>query len=201
MRPHQTPNGQSQTIGGGTWLRLSKQYAGQSGDQGCLGERTARDGKVIEQSELRCPSSTEVMDDHKIAKVWSVDRPSDAFWQKWEKEVANIPEYLATNLHLICGLLLPIWDKLPQDSSKVHRLQANDGTVLLGRACKCKNWAKIFDNFGVEAPELSAEEIYRAVWVDRKVVQVGKWKLSRSYWKGDHYLEVLDVSGRERVEY
>jgi hypothetical protein len=34
-----------------------------------------------------------------------------------------------------------------------------------------------------------------------QVVAIGKWKLRRSYWKGDDYLEILDASGRERVEY
>jgi hypothetical protein len=101
---------------------------------------------------------------------------------------------------LICGLLLPIWDKLPDDRSKVHRLQANDGTVLLGRSASPKELQKIYANFGVDVPELSVSEIYEAIWGDHQVVAVGKWKLRRSYWKGDDYLEIL-VSGRERVDY
>jgi hypothetical protein len=55
--------------------------------------------------------------------------------------------------------------------------------------------------FGVDTPELSIAEIHEAIWNDHQVVAIGKWKLRRSYWKGDDYLEILDASGRERVEY
>jgi predicted RNA methylase len=165
------------------------------------GERTSRDGNVIAQSELITPSGVDKIDDYKLAKLgWSHTKPTDDFWQRWEREVAEIPEYLSSKLYLICGLLLPIWDKLPDDRSKVHRLQANDGTVLLGRSASPKELQKIYANFGVDAPELSISQIYEAIWNEHQVVAVGSWKLRRSYWKGDDYLEVL-VSGRERVEY
>jgi predicted RNA methylase len=165
------------------------------------GERTSRDGNVITQSELITPSGVDKIDDYKLAKLgWSHTKPNDDFWQRWEREVAEIPEYLSSKLYLICGLLLPIWDKLPDDRSKVHRLQANDGTVLLGRSASPKELQKIYANFGVDAPELSISEIYEAIWSNHQVVAVGSWQLRRSYWKGDDYLEVL-VSGRERVEY
>jgi C-terminal domain on Strawberry notch homologue/P-loop containing NTP hydrolase pore-1 len=166
------------------------------------GERTSRDGNVISQSELITPSGVDKIDDYKLAKLgWSRVMPSDDFWQRWEREVAEIPEYLSSKLYLICGLLLPIWDKLPDDRSKVHRLQSNDGTVLLGRSASPKELQKIYANFGVNAPELSISQIYEAIWSDHQVVAVGKWKLRRSYWKGDDYLEILDASGRERMEY
>jgi hypothetical protein len=60
---------------------------------------------------------------------------------------------------------------------------------------------KIYANFGVDALDLSIPEIYEAIWNDGQVVAVGRWMLRRSYWKGNDYLEVLDVSGRERVDY
>jgi hypothetical protein len=108
---------------------------------------------------------------------------------------------LSSKLYLICGLLLPIWDKLPDDRSKVHRLQSNDGTVLLGRSASPKELQKIYASFGVNAPELSISQIYEAIWGDHQVVAIGSWQLRRSYWKGNDYLEILDASGRERVEY
>jgi predicted RNA methylase len=166
------------------------------------GERTSRDGNAIAQSELITPSGVDKIDDYKLAKLgWSRVMPTNDFWQRWEHEVSEIPEYLSSKLYLICGLLLPIWDKLPDDRSKVHRLQSNDGTVLLGRSASPKELQKIYANFGVDTPELSIAEIHEAIWNEHQVVAIGKWKLRRSYWKGDDYLEILDASGRERVEY
>jgi predicted RNA methylase len=173
------------------------------------GERTAREGHVVIQTHLQLPSDSQTVDDYQVAKLgWNHANSNEIFWRQWEQEVSEIPEYLSCKLHLICGLLLPIWDKLPPDSSKVHRLQANDGTILLGRAATPQELQKIYSNFGVNAPELSVEEIYELVWGDssveslrqRQVVEVGRWSLCRSYWKGDYYLEVLNVSGRERVD-
>jgi predicted RNA methylase len=166
------------------------------------GERTGRDGSMVAQSELITPSGVDMIDDYKLAKLgWSRTKPTDDFWQRWEQEVLAIPEFLSSRLYLICGLLLPIWDKLPDDRSKVHRLQANDGTVLLGRSASPKELEKLYANFGVDAPELSISQIYDAIWNDRQIVTVGKYKMKRSYWKGDDYLEILDASGRERVDY
>jgi C-terminal domain on Strawberry notch homologue len=166
------------------------------------GERTGREGNMIPYSHLQLPSTAENIDDYKIAKLgWQNVEPSAVFWQAWEQELLVIPEFLSSKLYLICGLLLPIWDKLPDDRSKVHRLQSNDGTVLLGRSASPKELQKIYANFGVDAPELSIAEIHEEIWNNHQVVAIGKWKLRRSYWKGDDYLEILDASGRERVEY
>jgi hypothetical protein len=166
------------------------------------GERTSRDGNVIAQSELITPSGVDKIDDYKLAKLgWSRVMPTEDFWQRWEHEVTAIPELLSSKLYLICGLLLPIWDKLPDDRSKVHRLQSNDGTVLLGRSASPKELQKIYQEFGIGEQEMSVKEIYQSVWLERAVMPIGKYKLARSFWKGDEYLEVLDVSGRNQIDY
>jgi hypothetical protein len=41
--------------------------------------------------------------------------------------------YDGRRLHLATGLLLPIWDKLPDDHVQVIRIAASDGSSLLGR--------------------------------------------------------------------
>jgi hypothetical protein len=150
------------------------------------------------------PAKSQVIEDYKIPKLgWTETASSEAFWESWEQEVRVTPEFLSVKLHLICGLLLPVWDKLPNHHSKVNRLITNDGTVLLGRAVAKKELQKIYANFGVkdQPVALSATEIYQMVWHDRQVVKAGKCSLGRSYWKGNEYLEILDVSGRGNIEY
>ena len=39
----------------------------------------------------------------------------ETFAKAWEREVAQLPEYVKTTLHVVSGLLLPIWKRLPRN--------------------------------------------------------------------------------------
>ena len=66
------------------------------------------------------------------------------FTSLWAKEV---DEALATprreTLHLATGLLLPIWDKLPDDHVQVLRVADPDGHSLLGREIPAASLAEL----------------------------------------------------------
>ena len=51
----------------------------------------------------------------------------------WQDEVAHVDEFTASELHIVTGLLLPIWKRLPEESTRVYRLQTDDGTRIVGR--------------------------------------------------------------------
>lgn len=51
----------------------------------------------------------------------------------WQAEVAMVDEFTASELHIVTGLLLPIWKQLPEESTRVYRLQTDDGTRIVGR--------------------------------------------------------------------
>jgi predicted RNA methylase len=58
------------------------------------------------------------------ATAW---RPIDpeAFAVAWEAELAQLPEFRESTLHVVTGLLLPIWRQLPNDGGRVYRLQTD----------------------------------------------------------------------------
>jgi hypothetical protein len=56
-----------------------------------------------------------------------------AFTTAWKAELAQVPEFTDSILHMVTGLLLPIWKRLPQDSSRVYRLQTDEGERIIGR--------------------------------------------------------------------
>ena len=56
-----------------------------------------------------------------------------AFAHAWEAEFAEIPEFTSSEIHIVSGLLLPIWKRLPEESTRVYRLQTDDGTRIVGR--------------------------------------------------------------------
>ena len=44
-----------------------------------------------------------------------------------------MPEFTDSTLHIVAGLLLPIWKRLPNESTRVYRLQTDDGERIIGR--------------------------------------------------------------------
>jgi predicted RNA methylase len=58
----------------------------------------------------------------------------EAAWRTaWEKEIAEADPWVARDLVLVSGLLLPIWSSLPDKATSVRRLKAPDGRRWLGR--------------------------------------------------------------------
>ncbi len=51
----------------------------------------------------------------------------------WQDEVAHVDEFTTSELHIVTGLLLPIWKQLPEESTRVYRLQTDDGSRIVGR--------------------------------------------------------------------
>ena len=56
-----------------------------------------------------------------------------AFIEAWEAEVVTIPEFSEDTIHVVSGLLLPIWNRLPSEGARVYRLQTDDGERVVGR--------------------------------------------------------------------
>jgi predicted RNA methylase len=56
-----------------------------------------------------------------------------AFIEAWERELVEIPAFTDSDLHIVTGLLLPIWKRLPEDSMRVYRLQTDAGERVIGR--------------------------------------------------------------------
>jgi hypothetical protein len=60
-----------------------------------------------------------------------IDR--DAFARAWSAEVADVPQFTDSEIHIVAGLLLPIWKRLPNESTRVYRLQTDTGERIIGR--------------------------------------------------------------------
>ena len=84
------------------------------------------DGTVEARTRLIRPMARETI---------SVERFDHSHWRKatteefapvWEAECAQVPEFSDSAFHIITGLLLPIWDRLPAENMRVYRFETED---------------------------------------------------------------------------
>ncbi|MCY1128464.1 strawberry notch family protein [Frigidibacter sp. RF13] len=114
------------------------------------------------------------------------DRPT--FVAAWNAEVAEVPEFTDSMLHVVSGLLLPVWKRLPQDETRVYRLQTDDGERIIGRRVS-PAWAATATGGGV--PSLSADEAYAALTLGKTILDLAEGlQLRRSRVMGVNRIEL-----------
>ncbi len=57
----------------------------------------------------------------------------NAFAAAWSRELGDVPAFSESTIHIVAGLLLPVWKRLPNESTRVYRLQTDDGERIIGR--------------------------------------------------------------------
>jgi len=88
----------------------------------------------------------------------------EEFSALWEAECARLPEFSESSFHIITGLLLPIWDRLPADNMRVYRFETDDGERVIGRLITPEALATLDQSFGSSStPALSPAEAWSAV--------------------------------------
>src|SRR3546814_10729623 len=88
----------------------------------------------------------------------------DLFASVWNAELATIPDFETSTLHIVSGLLLPIWRQLPKESSRVYRLQTDDGERIIGRRVSAGWVASVIRDAPSELPKDQAWQLLQ----DRK---------------------------------
>lgn len=105
------------------------------------------------RAAVQLPARSVMLDDGEVERRVRLIRPmerlnfalnhlAETSWEQvdeqtfaavWQTEVAQVDEFTASELHIVTGLLLPIWKQLPEESTRVYRLQTDDGTRIVGR--------------------------------------------------------------------
>ncbi|TJX28734.1 MAG: methylase, partial [Mesorhizobium sp.] len=91
------------------------------------------DGQVERRVRLIRPMEGQNMPLRAMGETRWVEADHEAFIAAWTAEIAGVPEFSDSVLHMVTGLLLPIWKRLPNESTRVYRLQTDDGERLIGR--------------------------------------------------------------------
>ncbi len=93
----------------------------------------------------------------------------ETFVRSWAAEIAEVPEFTDSEIHIVSGLLLPIWKRLPRQASRVYRLQTDAGERIVGRKVSP---AWVATALEVETPNLSADDAFAALMGGRTVLDL-----------------------------
>ena len=132
------------------------------------------------RAAVQIPTTSVMLDDGEIERRVRLIRPMEAmnipvramgetrwvevdhadFATAWKAELVEVPEFTDSILHMVTGLLLPIWKRLPQDSSRVYRLQTDEGERIIGRRVS-PAWADNASSSGVSS--ITSDAAYGAL--------------------------------------
>jgi hypothetical protein len=91
------------------------------------------DGEVERRVRLTRPMKHPTMPLAAMPQTHWQETDRDTFARAWEAENAEVPEFTDSEIHIVAGLLLPIWKRLPNLSTRVYRLQIDTGERIIGR--------------------------------------------------------------------
>ncbi|OOY28464.1 methylase [Thioclava sp. L04-15] len=172
------------------------------------------------RAAVQIPTTSVMLDDGEIERRVRLIRPMEAmnipvramgethwieadradFIVAWKAELAEVPEFTDSILHMVTGLLLPIWKRLPQESSRVYRLQTDEGERIIGRRVS-PAWAANAATSGV-ATSITPDEAYATLIEGHTILDLAEGlQLRRSRVMGANRVELTGFTDamRERL--
>jgi hypothetical protein len=146
------------------------------------------DGTIEPRLRLIRPTETSTVPVKLMEDTHWLEADRAAFAAAWTAELAEVPEFSEATLHIVAGLLLPIWKQLPQDETRVYRLQTDDGQRIIGRRVSP---AWVATTLADDAPKLSSAEVHALVLEGKTVVRLAEGlELHRSRVMGVNRIEL-----------
>ena len=130
-----------------------------------------RRGEVERRIRLIRPMESLTIPVKMIGETHWTEADHDAFATTWTDEVAAVPEFCDSTIHVVTGLLLPIWKRLPNESTRVYRLQTDDGERIVGRKVS-PAWAANATAAGPTA--LTAADAFMALMGGRTILDLAE---------------------------
>ncbi|WP_428393440.1 strawberry notch-like NTP hydrolase domain-containing protein [Lichenicoccus sp.] len=130
---------------------------------------TLDDGEVERRIRLLRPMERRAMPFEALAGTHWQEADGATFSAAWTDELAKVPAFVDSRFHIVTGLLLPIWRRLPDDGCRVYRLQTDDGERVIGRLVSP---AWVAESLGTEAPAVAPAEAWTAVLDNGALLQL-----------------------------
>ncbi len=150
------------------------------------------DGSIEDRVNLVRPTEEMRLETrHLDESHWQIATEAD-FAAAWNAEIADLPEFTSATLHIVTGLLLPIWKHLPEEFGRVYRLQTDDGERIIGRTIAAGQLSTFCRNLGVDQSiVIGADEIWDMLVAGAAVIELaGGLTLRRMRIMSDYRVEL-----------
>lgn len=145
------------------------------------------DGEIERRVRLIRPMEQHSVSLNMMAESHWVETDRERFAAAWLAELAEVPEFTESTIHIVAGLLLPIWKRLPNESTRVYRLQTDAGERIIGRKVSATWVANVL---AADAPVLTPDAAFVALVERRTVLDLAE----------DLQLRRVRVMGAYRIE-
>ena len=129
------------------------------------------DGEVERRVRLIRPTEAHNIPVRFMGETHWVETDRNTFASAWSAEIAEVPEFTDATLHMVTGLLLPIWKRLPNDSTRVYRLQTDEGERIIGRRVS-PAWAATATTTG--AATITSDDAFTALMDGRTILDLAQ---------------------------
>ncbi|WP_379064172.1 strawberry notch-like NTP hydrolase domain-containing protein [Mesorhizobium sp. UC74_2] len=157
------------------------------------------DGEIERRVRLLRPMEGHNIPLKAMAETHWIETDQDGFAAAWNAEIAEVPEFADSTIHVVTGLLLPIWKRLPNESTRVYRLQTDDGERIIGRKVS-PAWAANATTTGTTA--LAPDDAFMALMDGRTILDLTEGlQLRRARVMGANRIELSGFTDtmRERL--
>ena len=127
------------------------------------------DGEIEQRVRLIRPLERQTLSLKMMAESYWVEADRERFTAAWLAELATVPEFKSSTIHLVTGLLLPIWKRLPYESTRVYRLQTDTGERIIGRKVSLA-WVTAATETGT--PNLTPDAAFTALLDGKTIVDL-----------------------------
>ena len=129
------------------------------------------DGEIERRVRLIRPMEQHSVPLNMMAESHWVEADRERFSAAWLAELAEVPEFSESTIHVVAGLLLPIWKRLPNESTRVYRLQTDAGERIIGRKVSA---AWVANVLAADSPALTPDAAFAALMEGRTVLDLAE---------------------------
>ncbi len=148
-------------------------------------------GNITQRYRLEGQTGKEYLPEKNLKLNWEkVER--DKAEGLWNEAVSELPETEKRSLNLIGGAVLPVWDKLPSDNTRIVRVLTDTGDVLIGRVIPEKALDQTLRRIGAvrKTADTDVSELVSGIKSGKTLHLDNGWRISKRKVSNENRIEI-----------